>query len=234
MNMIATVKRENLPKLLDRAARMLIEAKTHADVLEARDQANFIYSASKALSRIEKAKTAHDSLLVQVHRAQADALIIEAQAKMRLADEYDAAQEAGEVQKVGGDRVSIVANGNNGPATTADLGLRRDEIHEARELRNFERNNPNEIKGVLHDMVERGEEPTKAALRRHINPKPKNKPMDDKALFLWGRLNDFERHGLLDSDPQYLLSEMTQPMRDQVRRLAPLVREFITELELQT
>jgi hypothetical protein len=32
-----------------------------------------------------------------VHRAQADALEIEAKAKRRLADEYDAAQERGEV-----------------------------------------------------------------------------------------------------------------------------------------
>ncbi len=37
------------------------------------------------------------------HRAQADALEIEAMAKRRLADEYDAAQERGEVgQQTGG------------------------------------------------------------------------------------------------------------------------------------
>ena len=156
---------------------------------------------------------------------------------MRLADEYDAAQERGEAKTVGQPNKRIVPNGNNNwdrIATIEDLGLRRKEIHEARELRNFERDNPNEIEGVLHDMVERGEEPTKAALRRHINPKPKEKPIDDKALFLWGRLRDFERNGLLGSDPKYLLSEMTPPMRDEVRRLAPLVREFITNLELQT
>lgn len=47
---------------------------------------------------------------------------------------YDDAQERGEVQKPGGDRTSIVAGSNNAP-TAADLGLRRDEIHEARRLR---------------------------------------------------------------------------------------------------
>ena len=37
------------------------------------------------------------SLIAAAHRAQADALEIEAQAKRRLADEYDAAQERGAV-----------------------------------------------------------------------------------------------------------------------------------------
>ncbi len=36
-------------------------------------------------------------MIAAAHRAQADALEIEAAAKRRLADEYDAAQETGEV-----------------------------------------------------------------------------------------------------------------------------------------
>lgn len=34
--------------------------------------------------------------------------MIEARAKMRIADEYDAAQDRGEIQKPGGDRTNIV------------------------------------------------------------------------------------------------------------------------------
>lgn len=45
----------------------------------------------------------------------------------RLADEYDAAQERGEVKSLGGD-TSGVEYANT--ASAADLGLRRDEIHE--------------------------------------------------------------------------------------------------------
>ena len=48
-------------------------------------------------SRFQRAKAAHDDLIAATHRAQADALEIEALAKRRLADEYDAAQERGEV-----------------------------------------------------------------------------------------------------------------------------------------
>jgi hypothetical protein len=69
-------------------------------------------------------------------RAQADALEIEALAKRRLADEYDAAQERGEVigRKGGGDTTVPVRNA----ATAADVGLTRKEIHEARAIRDAE------------------------------------------------------------------------------------------------
>jgi hypothetical protein len=48
-----------------------------------------------------------------------------------------------------------------------------------------------------------------------------------------GRLKDFEREGILDQDPASLLSEMTAPMREEVRRLVPRVREFLEELEIE-
>lgn len=84
----------------------------------------------------------HDDLIAAAHRARADALEIEAQAKRRLADEYDAAQQRGEVQTPGGDRKTIVSAGNNDRATVTDLGLTRKAIHEARQLRDAEGTDP--------------------------------------------------------------------------------------------
>lgn len=66
----------------------------------------------------------------------ADAAEIEAQAKRRLADEYDAAQERGEVA-ANGQRGKAVPDGNS-LATVSDLGLTRKAIHEARQLRDAE------------------------------------------------------------------------------------------------
>lgn len=54
----------------------------------------------------------------------------------QLAEEYDAAQERGEVagrQNNPGSQGYV--GGGNMPATAADLNLRRDEIHDARKLR---------------------------------------------------------------------------------------------------
>jgi uncharacterized protein YjiS (DUF1127 family) len=54
------------------------------------------------------------------------------------------------------------------PATAADLGLRRKEIHEARKLRDAETAEPGRIQAAADALVARGEEPTKAALRREV------------------------------------------------------------------
>jgi hypothetical protein len=159
---------ETLPSLIDRAARALGEARSSGEVLEARDLARVAYDAAKSAGRMARAKDAHDQVIRAVHRAQADALIIEARAKMRLADEYDAAQARGEVQPRGGNRWLDVGGDNTKPATAADLGLRRDEIHEARRLRDAERAEPGLAERAVGRMVEAGEEPSRAELRRSI------------------------------------------------------------------
>ena len=155
---------ENLPGLIDRAASMLASAKTAAEVLEAREAAGLAYDVAKRAARLKSAKAAHDDLVAAAHRAQADALEIEAAAKRRLADEYDAAQARGEVASDG--RPKTVVDGNGIPATSTDLGLRRDQIHEARRLRDAEAADPGIVRRTLDAKLERGEEPTRSAVRR--------------------------------------------------------------------
>ena len=151
----------NLPGLIDRAATMLAGAKTAAEVLEAREAAGLAYDVAKRAARLKNAKAAHDDLVAAAHRAQADALEIEAAAKRRLADEYDAAQARGEVAGHGRSKVEP-AN----VTTAADLGLRRDQIHEARRLRDAEAADPGIVRRTLDHKLERGEEPTRSAVRR--------------------------------------------------------------------
>src|SRR4051812_15834852 len=68
------------------------------------------------------------------HRAQARALEIESQAKLRLADEYDAAQERGGVRRAGNPNCSG-AEQLPGPD---DLGSTRKQVHGARQFRDAE------------------------------------------------------------------------------------------------
>ena len=152
----------DLPGLIDRAATMLAGAKTAAEVLEAREVAGLAYDTAKRAARLSRAKSAHDDLIAAAHRAQADALEIEAAAKRRLADEYDAAQARGEVAKRGWE--SGVDKHNI--TTSAELGLRRDQIHEARRLRDAEAAEPGIVRRTLDERLERGEEPTRSAVRR--------------------------------------------------------------------
>jgi hypothetical protein len=168
MNAVTNIKVATLPGLVDRAAQALANARDHAEVLEARDRASFAYDAAKKAGRLARAKHAHDELIAAAYRAQADALEIESQAKRRLADEYDAAQDRGEVQRHGKVEVS---EGNLKPATLEDLGLTKKQVHEARQIRDAEESDPGIVRRVLDDKLARGEEPTKAAVRQEIAEK---------------------------------------------------------------
>jgi hypothetical protein len=158
---------EGLPGLIDRAAMMLSGAKTAAEVLEAREYAGMAFDAAKRAARLSRAKAAHDDLITAAHRAQADALEIEAAAKRRLADEYDAAQARGEVASPTSNRGNqwTVSDGN-GAATASELGLTRKAIYEARQLRDAEEADPGIVRRTLDEKLQRGEEPTRSAVRR--------------------------------------------------------------------
>lgn len=225
MNMLAITPSESLPTLIDRASAALASARTSAEVLEARDLARVAYDAAKSAGRMFKVKQAHASLIADVHRAQAHALAIRARAEMRLAEEYDDAQDRGEVAGHGRSKVEA-----DNVTTAADLGLRRDEIYEARKFRDAERESPGVIQRAIEGMVERGEEPTRAALRKEITAKPKPQ-MAREPLWVWGRVKDFDRDGILAISPMILAAGMTSEMRQDMRAQLPAVISYLTKLE---
>ena len=183
---------QDLPGLIERAATMLSGAKTAAEVLEAREAAGLAYDVAKRAARLKSAKVAHDDLIAAAHRAQADALEIEAAAKRRLADEYDAAQERGEVATRQNNPGSVghVSEENMPPATADNLGLTRKAIHEARQLRDAEDADPGIVRRTLDDRLEHGDEPTRAALRKMVTDAamrglgPQRKPSRRNPLYV--------------------------------------------------
>jgi hypothetical protein len=62
---------------------------------------------------------------------------------------------------------------------------------------------------------------TEGLLNSRIVAEMPQKRIDPDALNAWGRIKDFERGGLLGRKPSELLEEMTEPMREDVLRLAP-------------
>ena len=165
----AFLDRTGLPGMVSRAAAALASAKSAAEVLEARDMASVAYDTAKRAARLARAKGAHDELVAKVHRAQADALEIEAAAKRKLADEYDAAQERGEVATLGTNQSDLgVTEENTRPATSAEIGISRKDIHEARLIRDAEEASPGIVHNTVAEAVDAGEEPTRAKVRRAV------------------------------------------------------------------
>lgn len=228
---LTTVGKDYLPTMLRNAAQKLAAAETAAEVLEARAAAAELYDEAKKAARLAKAKGAHDTVITTIYRVQADGLEIEAAAKRRLADEYDAAQAAGEVGKQTG-RPKVVPNENDFTPTAKDVGLTRKEVHDARQFRDAEARDPGVTKRTLDNLVEQGREPTRAAVRRELYPSKPQPLASDMSLWVWGRLCDFERRGLLKASPNEILSGMVPHMIADVQRLAPQLRNLLEELEV--
>lgn len=147
--------------VVERARTLL----TEGDVMAARMLASGAYDQAKAAASFAKRFQAGTELIGKAHRLQGDALWIETQAKVRLADEYDAARKRGEVAGQGKPSKS------EGLATTADIGLTYKEIHEARKLRDAERAAPGIVQRAIDARLAAGLEPSRANLRAHIGTK---------------------------------------------------------------
>ena len=174
---------ESLPRLIREASAALAKAESAAEVLDAFDRAKFAYDQAKAFAHTNKAKEAFDTIVLACRRVQADALNIEVRAQCRLADEFDSAQSRGEVAKRGRQKGSKKEH----LATTADIGLTRKQVHEARQIRDAEKKNPGAIKKAIDQKVAAGKEPTRADVKRAtrpsqtIKPKPPTKRQEENA-----------------------------------------------------
>lgn len=183
---VAAVAKEigALPAMVKAAAAKLASATTAAEVLDAKDAAALVYDASKRAARMAKAKKAHDDLIAAAHRAQADALDIEAAAKRRLADEYDGGQERGEIVASGDTlkRGPGVPQENAGKATAAEVGITRKEVHEARRVRNAEQAQPGVVREALDKALHEGKEPSRALVNTAVaKALGETKPIDARS-----------------------------------------------------
>jgi hypothetical protein len=155
-----------LPGLIEKAAAALATATTAAEVLDAKNKAGSAYTTAKAAARFAEAKNAHDAIVAACRKAMGDALIIQATAQCRLADEYDAAQERGEIAKQGQqDRARDNVRNGNIIQTTAEIGLTRKQVHEARTIRDAEKMQPGIVRETVEGKLKAGRGPTLADVK---------------------------------------------------------------------
>jgi phage N-6-adenine-methyltransferase len=159
-----------LPGLIDRARARLAEARTSAEVLEAR-------AAAKAVleyARVTKA----------TREAQADCFLIIKYAEMRLVEEVRAAQERGELARHGGVRkseikprapgldraasesgISLRGSGTD-PATLDEIGISSQRFAEWSEV--YDAGGTATIKEAIQTALDQGRAPTNADIRRAV------------------------------------------------------------------
>jgi len=88
---------------------------------------------------------------------------------------------------------------------------------------------------TIRGLIEKPRQPAHPTARDVVEqaraPEPK---MPDDSLWLWGRMRDFERDGFFRKNSDKLISALTETMRADVARIAPLMVDFFTQIESAT
>jgi hypothetical protein len=160
MSDVATFDASGLQQVVERARALLDDG----DVAAARMLAAGVYDQAKAGAAFAARFGAADRLVRKARQLQGDALLIEARAKVRLADEYDEAKKAGAAASQG--RPKNIPDGN--VFKLEDAGLSAKEVHEARRLRDAEQRTPGIVERAIAARLAAGLEPSRANLRAAV------------------------------------------------------------------
>jgi len=184
-------------------------------------------------ARVDEVKDIRDkAAALEAYYRQARNLEAERQAaNVRLRAERRAGELLKELARAQGERNDLTPETSSTPETKlspyaaalSDSGMSRQTAHQYQALANVPEQEFNAV-------LEGPSKPSRAAIIRQAKPEPK---VNDDALWLWGRLRDFERMGYFDRDPCRVLDGMTDAMRADVLRLAPVVADFLRMMDIE-
>ena len=170
---------------------------------------------------VDEVKDLRDkALAIEVYARQARNVEAERQAceiRLRAERRWGQLYKAGEKAKGGNPTLSQAATGSLG-----SMGVSRTQSSRWQRLSEVEDD-------VFEDEVTRPGASTAAILNGQ-----KQHPVDlvdETALWLWGRLKDFQRDGVLDLDPAAICETMLPHMRVTLRELLPDVISWLQRLE---
>jgi hypothetical protein len=185
-------------------------------------------------ARVDEVKNIRDkAMALAVYAKQALNQEAERQAaEIRLRAEIRAGELLGEMKETGqrdsdkgGDRRSRSGDTTVKPQL-ADLGITKEQSSQWQQVAAIPKR---EREAYFADT---SQIPTAGGLlsthKAKHTPKPQMPKMDPNALWVWGRLCDFERDGILKLKAEILFMGMTAPMQEDVARIAPLVFKWLS------
>jgi hypothetical protein len=184
--------------------------------------------AIDAAYKVDEVKVIRDKAIALEHYTRlAHNVEAERQAcEIRLRAERKAGKLLREMRKAKGARERGTNRGATrspeATASLADFGISK------KQSANWQR-----LADISEDDFERSLTETKRPTTAGIigeHAEPKVVPVASDALWLWGRLNDFERNGLLDKEPADVLETMVDHMKDSVHTLAPRVAAWLKRI----
>lgn len=192
----------------DRMCRAIAEAHQVDEVKDLRDKALALEAYARQAKNLD---------------AERKACEIRLRAERRCGELLREQAASGGRATRGGDRDSnVVRDDIRNQPTLADLGITRDQSSKWQKLAGVDED---EFESALGDP---NEKPTTAGILRKANGSTGQ--MHEGALWLWGRLRDFERDRLAENDPAFLWGELTETMQADIRRIAPSMAQLLLDL----
>jgi hypothetical protein len=185
--------------------------------------------AIEAAYKVDEVKEIRDQAIAfETYARQAHNVEAERQAcEIRLRAERKAGKLSAELEKRPGQRT------DKRPVGAAPTGSKKDELRKAGvsqdQAKQWEKLAAVPDREFEEALADRTTKPTTNGIIR-ASMSPKRKPVSTEALWLWGRLRDFERDGLLAKEPREVLSTMTPSMLDDVHTLAPRVGAWLKRI----
>lgn len=182
-------------------------------------------SAIAAAYEVDEVKDIRDkAIALEVYARQARNTEAERQAcEIRLRAERKAGQLTAKLPTARGERTDLTSShGATKFDALAKAGISPDQASK------WER-----LGGIPDDVFEAAlrstEKPTTTGIiTAYVETRPRQ--MDERALWLWGRLLDFERQHILDADPHDLLDQMFDHMQEATLQLAPIVAKWLRRI----
>jgi hypothetical protein len=180
--------------------------------------------------QIDEVKDLRDKAMALEHYArQAQNLDAERKAcEIRLRAERRAGEllreQAANGERAADGRPKLSRDATILPKTLPDLGISRDQSSKWQKLADVPED---QFEDALRDPVTK---PSTASIIRKLNGDTQK--MNPAALWIWGRMRDFERDRIDNVDPRELSGEMTETMAADMRRILPSAIDYLSQLQV--
>lgn len=187
--------------------------------------------------RVDEVKDIRDkAMALEMYAKQASNTIAERNAcDIRLRAERKVGQMLKDLQRASpGDRKSIESVSNDGTlidkseyaSTLEQTGISRQTAHRYQRLAELP-------ESTFEAALRKPEKPTTNGLveLQKATYTPMSNKKNTEALWLWGRMRDFERDGLFEIEPHAFIEPMTDSMRADVLRLIDPIIDFFNSIK---
>jgi hypothetical protein len=186
--------------------------------------------AIDAAYEVDEVKSIRDAAIAwEVYSRQARNVEAERRAcEIRLRAERKAGQLLSQMDKAKGAAQPGIGRAggtrSDGPTALRDLGVSKQQSSDWQKLGKI----PDAEFETAMELPRKAT--TAGIIRDTMPPEPTKVPVSHEALWLWGRMLDFERDGLLAKPAGDVLLTMTSQMLDDVHQLAPRVARWLCQI----